>query len=89
MREFLAKISDIISPGDLTAGTGEIALCSLTGKFSSAPHGFGLFPGAFFGGFFVGGAKFHRAEDAFALKLFLENLEGLVNVVISDDDVHY
>jgi hypothetical protein len=33
-------------------------------------------------------AKLHLAEDALALHLFLERLEGLVDVVVSDENLH-
>ena len=88
-REFLAKFLDTIPFQDLTAGTGEIALRPFAGEFSGAPHGLCLFSSALFRGFFVGGAEFHLAKDTFALEFFLENLEGLVNIIVSYDDIHY
>jgi hypothetical protein len=33
-------------------------------------------------------AKLHLAEDALALHLFLERLEGLVDVVVADENLH-
>lgn len=83
------EVLGIIPFWDLTAGTGEVALRSFAGELSSAPHSLCLFSGAFFGGFFVGGAELHLAEDALALKFFLKNFESLVDVIVSYDDIHY
>jgi hypothetical protein len=33
-------------------------------------------------------AKLHLAEDALALHLFLERLEGLVDVVVANENLH-
>src|SRR5262245_61009608 len=33
-------------------------------------------------------AKLHLAEDALALHLFLERLEGLIDVVVTDENLH-
>jgi hypothetical protein len=32
--------------------------------------------------------KLHLAEDAFALHLFLQNPEGLVDIVVPDENLH-
>src|SRR5437870_2700942 len=39
-------------------------------------------------GFFVMAAKLHLAEDALALHLLLERLEGLVDVIVPDENLH-
>ena len=33
-------------------------------------------------------AELHLAEDAFALHLFLQHLEGLINIVVADENLH-
>ena len=33
-------------------------------------------------------AKLHLAEDAFALHLSLQRLEGLINIVVADENLH-
>jgi hypothetical protein len=33
-------------------------------------------------------AELHLAEDAFALHLFLQRLEGLINIVVSNENLH-
>jgi hypothetical protein len=34
-------------------------------------------------------AEFHFAEDAFALHLLLQDLEGLVHIVVTDENLHW
>ena len=53
-----------------------------------AAHGFGLFAGFLFGGLFVMAAELHLAEYALPLHLLLERFEGLVDIVVADDDLH-
>src|SRR6476619_4688860 len=48
---------------------------------------FRLFPRFLFGWFFVMAAEFHLAENALALHLLLERLAGLVDVVVSDENL--
>jgi hypothetical protein len=59
------------------------ALGLLASGLAAAANGFGLFPRASFGGLFIGAAHLHLAEDAFALKLFLEDPEGLIDIVFT------
>jgi hypothetical protein len=33
-------------------------------------------------------AEFHLAEDALALHLLLQRLEGLINIVVTDENLH-
>jgi hypothetical protein len=33
-------------------------------------------------------AKFHLAKEAFALHLLLQRLEGLVDIVVTDENLH-
>jgi hypothetical protein len=33
-------------------------------------------------------AELHFTEDAFALHLLLEGLEGLINIVVADENLH-
>jgi hypothetical protein len=64
------------------------ALDALTFHFAGAADGFGGFAGAAFGGFFVVPAEFHFAEHAFALKLFFERLQRLVDVIVANENLH-
>src|SRR5215207_8993678 len=51
----------------------------LAGLLACAAHRFGLLTSLAFGGFLVGFALFHLAEDTFALHLLLERPEGLID----------
>src|SRR6185295_9755407 len=64
------------------------ALQLLAGQLARAAHGFGLFTGLLLGGLFVMSAELHLAEDTLALHLLLERLEGLVDIVIADENLH-
>src|SRR4051812_2427453 len=64
------------------------ALQLLAGQLARAAHGFGLFAGLLLGGLFVMTAELHLAENTLALHLLLQRLEGLVDVVIADENLH-
>src|SRR5438309_16704 len=64
------------------------ALQLLAGQLARAAHGFGLFAGLLLGGLFVVTAELHLAENTLALHLLLERLEGLIDVVIADENLH-
>src|SRR5262249_53546372 len=49
---------------------------------------FRLFPRLFGGGLFVVSAELHLAENALALHLLLERLEGLVDIVVANENLH-
>ena len=44
--------------------------------------------GLLLGGFLVMAAELHLAEDALALHLLLQHLEGLVDIVVTDENLH-
>ena len=50
--------------------------------------GFRLLPDSLLGGFLVMAAELHLAEDALALHLLLQHLEGLVDIVVTDENLH-
>src|ERR1700729_3814639 len=60
----------------------------LAGQLARATHGFGLFTGLFLGGLFVVTAEFHIAENTLALHLLFQRLEGLIDVVIANENLH-
>jgi hypothetical protein len=64
------------------------ALGALAGQLASAANGFSLFAGALLRRLFVMAAELHFTEDAFALHLLLEGLEGLINIVVADENLH-
>ncbi|OAI85856.1 hypothetical protein AYO27_13300 [Rhizobium sp. GHKF11] len=55
----------------------------LTGKFSLAADCFSLFPRFFDGWLLESFTQAHFAENALALKFFLENAQCLIDVVIA------
>jgi hypothetical protein len=64
------------------------ALRTLTGQLASPADSFCLFARAFFGGFLVIVAKLHLPEDAFPLHLLFEGFQRLIDVVVTDMDLH-
>ena len=65
-----------------------LALHLFAGEFASAADGFRFLPDSLLGGFFVAAAELHLAEDALALHLFLQHPEGLVDIVVTDENLH-
>ncbi len=63
-------------------------LQALTLQLAGAANGFSGFAGAAFGGFFEVAAQLHFAENAFALHLFLERLQRLVDIVVTNENLH-
>src|SRR5262249_49715780 len=70
------------------AGEGPFALGALAGELARAADRFRLLARLLFGGFFVMAAKLHLAENPLALHLLLQRLEGLVDIVIADENLH-
>src|SRR5271169_6224475 len=70
------------------AGKQTLALGLLTGELTGAADRFRLLPRLLFGGLFVVSAELHLAENALALHLFLQRLEGLVDIVVTDENLH-
>src|SRR5688572_820622 len=64
------------------------ALQLLASQLARAAHGFGLFTGFLLGGLFVVSAELHLAENSLALHLLLQRLEGLIDIVIADENLH-
>src|SRR5207245_9685890 len=64
------------------------ALQLLAGQLARAAHGFGLFTGLLLGRLFVMAAELHLAENTLALHLLLQRLEGLIDIVIADENLH-
>src|SRR5690349_13030947 len=60
----------------------------LAGELAGAPDGFRLFAGLALRRLLVGAPRLHLAEDALALHLLLERAKGLVDVVLSDENLH-
>jgi hypothetical protein len=64
------------------------ALELLARELARTPDGFSLLTGFFDGGFLEMLFKFHFAEHAFALELFLQGPKGLFDVIVADADLH-
>src|SRR6476661_5790164 len=69
-------------------GQQAFALQLLAGELARAAHRFGLFAGFLFGGLFIMAAELHLAENSLALHLLLQRLEGLIDVVIANENLH-
>ena len=65
-----------------------LALLALALNLALAADGFGLFAGFTFGRLFVIAAQLHFTEHAFALQLLLQGAERLVNIIVTDEDLH-
>src|SRR3954462_8443343 len=64
------------------------ALQLLAGQLARTAHGFGLFASLLLGGLLVVTAELHHAENPLALHLLLQRLEGLVDIVIANENLH-
>src|SRR5579863_9483387 len=65
-----------------------LALQFLARQLAGPADRFGLFASALLGGFLIVAAKLHFAENALALHLFLQRFEGLVDIVVADENLH-
>src|SRR5262245_48465535 len=65
-----------------------LALHALARELARPANRFRLFAGLLFGGLFVVAAELHLAENALALHLLLQRLEGLVDIVVADENLH-
>jgi pimeloyl-ACP methyl ester carboxylesterase len=65
-----------------------LALHAFAGELARPADRFRLFAGLLFGGFFVMAAELHLAENALALHFLLERLEGLIDVVVTNENLH-
>ncbi len=63
------------------------ALGALARQLAGAADRLGGFAGAPLGRFLVRAAHFHLAEYALALHLLLERAQGLIDIVVSNDDL--
>src|SRR6266581_7062385 len=64
------------------------ALQLLAGKLARAANGFRFFAGLFLGWLFIVTAELHLAENTLALHLLLQRLEGLIDIVIANENLH-
>ena len=64
------------------------ALQLLARQLAGPADRFRLLAGALFRGLFVMAAKLHFAENSLALHLLLERLEGLIDVIVTNENLH-
>ena len=57
-------------------------------QFTGAAHSFSLFAGTLFRWLFIEIPQLRFTEDAFALQLLFQSAEGLINIVVTYDDLH-
>jgi len=65
-----------------------LALQPLALQFAGAPHGFCCLPGTPLRRLFIMTTQFHFPEDSFALHFLLQRLQGLIDIVVADNDLH-
>src|SRR5690606_5318244 len=61
-----------------------VALGLLAGRLAGTPDGLAYLARALVRGLFIGLAALHLAKQSFALKLLLQDLHGLVDVVVAN-----
>src|SRR6185369_2490604 len=64
------------------------ALHLLARELAGPADRFRLFPRLLLGGFFVMTAELHLAENALTLHLFLQRLEGLIDIIVANEYLH-
>jgi hypothetical protein len=89
----LMVVIPVVMINNLPFGSGlhrnqTFTLSTLAGQFARASDSFGLFTGAFFRWLFIMAAKFHFTENAFALHLFLQRFQRLINVIVANYYLH-
>src|SRR5262245_59994690 len=65
-----------------------LALHALAGKLAGPADRLRLLPRLLLGWFLVVAAQLHFAEDALTLHFLLERLEGLIDVIVPDENLH-
>jgi hypothetical protein len=71
----------------LRRGQKSFTLQLLAGQLAGAADGFSLFAGLLDRRLFISVAEFHLTENAFTLHLLFENFQGLINIVVTNDDL--
>ena len=65
------------------------ALDTLAFHFTGSPHGFRRFSCSALGGFLVVTPELHLAEHAFALHLLLKRFQRLIDIVVTNENLHF
>ena len=64
------------------------ALGGLAGQLANTTHALRFFAGTPFRRLFIVISQLHLTKDTFTLKFFLQNLIGLINVIITNGNLH-
>ncbi|POF31064.1 hypothetical protein CLV41_105244 [Roseibium marinum] len=83
-----ARSSRLAASGSRFARKQTFTLRPLASQLARAANCFSLFTRLLFRRFFEMTAKFHFTEDAFALHLFLERLQRLIDIVVANQNLH-
>ena len=80
-----------MADGETGARTGRaseaFAFHPLARQLARTANRFRLLPRLALGGLLVAAAELHFAEQPFTLHLFLQRLEGLIDIVVANDDL--
>src|SRR5438128_8645874 len=60
----------------------------LARELAGAAYGFGLFTGLLLGGLFIMTAELHLAENPLALHLLFQRFQGLIDIVVANENLH-
>jgi hypothetical protein len=60
----------------------------LASQFTRTANSFAFLAATFLGRFLKKVPAFHFPEEAFALHLFLQCAQGLINIIVTDDDLN-
>src|ERR1700730_6486983 len=69
-------------------GQKSLALGAVARELARTADRFRFLAGALLGGLFVMAAQLHLAENDLALHFLLERLEGLIDVVVANENLH-
>ena len=69
-------------------GSVALALEAFAEQFAVAAHRLRPLARSFFRRFFVTTAELHFPEYPFALHFFLQGSEGLINIIVANEDLH-
>ena len=84
----MGQVRSVLALTAAPANHQTLALHTLARQLPRSAHGFSLFACTLFRGFFVIIAKFHLPEDAFPLHLLLQSFQRLIDVVVTNMDLH-
>ncbi len=82
------RVSYFLTTFGAGAAITPLALQALAGQLAGAADGLGLLAGALLGRLLVMTAQLHLPEDALTLHFLLESAESLVDVVVTDENLH-